>query len=37
MVDIHSQVGYMSLSSFNCQFRKLTGENPRKMRTRMQN
>lgn len=21
----------MSLSSFNCQFRKLTGENPRKM------
>lgn len=22
----------MSLSSFNCQFRKLTGENPRKMR-----
>lgn len=35
--DVCSQVGYMSLSSFNRQFRKLTGESPREMRTRMQN
>ena len=26
----------MSLSSFNRQFRKLTGESPREMRSRMQ-
>lgn len=37
VLDVCSQVGYMSLSSFNRQFRKLTGESPREMRTRMQN
>lgn len=37
VLDVCSQVGYMSLSSFNRQFRKLTGESPRELRTRMQN
>ena len=37
VLDVCSQVGYMSLSSFNRQFRKLTDESPREMRSRMQN
>lgn len=37
VLDVCSQMGYMSLSSFNRQFRKLTGESPREMHTRMQN
>ena len=37
VLDVCSQVSYMSLSSFNRQFRKLTGESPREMRIRMQN
>ena len=37
VLDVCSQVGYMSLSSFNRQFRKLTGESPREMRILMQN
>ena len=32
ILEICHQVGYMSLSSFNRQFRKLTGESPRRMR-----
>ena len=35
ILEICHQVGYMSLSSFNRQFRKLTGESPREMRNRM--
>lgn len=37
VLDVCSQMGYMSLSSFNRQFRKLTGESPRELRSRMQN
>mgnify|MGYP002672500563 FL=1 len=37
VLDVCSQVGYMSLSSFNRQFRKLTSESPREMRSRVQN
>ena len=35
--DVCSQMGYMSLSSFTRQFRKLTGESPRELRTHKQN
>ena len=37
VLDVCCQVGYMSLSSFNRHFRKLTSESPRETRTHMQN